>query len=201
MLVKKEEKQLSDLKAEIPRSLFFVKNNYLSPCLMKPISEFLVFGVFLYILLLVSPNEADYSTDDSSSVIEISQVHASSTPIMKNDSLFFYLDFIFKDFSSKFWSSYDSSHHVLTIEIYGREVRGPVINLPSSCPVNRLQIKNRKTKMALSGLLTTFLLTIEPGWKIDVYQNDPNTLRLALGKKMEVKVIIEGSDKNGNPRP
>lgn len=55
--------------------------------------------------------------------------------------------------------------------------------------------------MALSGLLTTFLLTIEPGWKIDVYQNDPNTLRLALGKKMEVKVIIEGSDKNGNPRP
>jgi hypothetical protein len=148
--------------------------------------------LFLWMFLmffLISAEEAEPLKEDSVNVVEISRVSSFSTPIMKNDSLIYFLDLIFKEFPAKFWSYSDSSNHVATIEILGSEVRAPAINLPGPCPVNDIQIKNQTTKMALSGQMATITFAIDPGWNVEIAQLDSNDIRLTLGKKMTVREI------------
>jgi hypothetical protein len=139
--------------------------------------------------LFIFADEADVLKDDSADVIEIKRISSSSTPIMRNDSLMYFLDLIFKEFPAKFWSYSDSLTHLATVEIFGSEVRAPVITLPGSCPVNNVQIKNHSTKMALSGQMATITFSVDAGWHVEIAQLDSNDIRLTLGKKMEVRDI------------
>jgi hypothetical protein len=145
----------------------------------------------LALVFMLTLSKADYLQDDSVDAIEITRICATSIPVMKNDSLLFYLDLIFKDFPAKFWSYSDSANHTATIEILGREVRAPAIKLPSSNPISKMQIKNRSTKMALSGLLAVITFNFKPGWNIEIMELDSNDIRLTAGKKMEIKEIKE----------
>jgi|WetSurMetagenome_2_1015567.scaffolds.fasta_scaffold157479_2 hypothetical protein len=129
--------------------------------------------------------------DDSANVVKISRVSSSSTPIMKNDSLIYLLDLIFKDFPAKFWSYADSVNHIATIEMFGSEVQAPPIVLPGACPVTKIQIKSRSTKMALSGQVSTITFSIDPGWNVEISQLDSNDIHLRLGKKLEPREISE----------
>jgi hypothetical protein len=145
--------------------------------------------------LSVFADEGDVLKEDSANIVEIKRVSASSTPIMKNDSLLYSLDLIFKDFPAKFWSYSDSVNHTATIEIFGNEVRAPAITLPVSCPVSDMQIKNSATKMALSGKSAMITFTIDAGWHAEIAQLDSNDIQLTLGKKMAVRQLKENLNK------
>jgi hypothetical protein len=133
--------------------------------------------------------------DDSANVVKISRISSSSTPIMKNDSLIYLLDLIFKDFPAKFWSYTDSINHLATIEMFGSEVQAPPIVLPGACPVTKIQIKSRSTKMALTGQVSTITFSIDPGWNVEISQLDSNDIHLRLGKKLESREITESLGK------
>ena len=133
--------------------------------------------------------------DAGENIIEIKRVSSSSTPIMKNDSLIYYLDLIFKDFPGKFWSYSDTFHHTAIIEIFGNKVRAPVISLPGSCPITKMQIKNNVTKMALSGQNARISFDVDPGWNVDIEQPDSSNIHLTIWKKMEVREITEAVGK------
>jgi hypothetical protein len=150
-----------------------------------------VFAGMLSAALTVPARGEETVQEDSLNLVEITQISSSSTPIMKNDSLIYHLDLIFKDFPAKFWSYSDSVNHLVTIEIFGGEVRAPAINLPGSCPVTKIQIKNAATKMALSGQSATITFSYDPGWSIDIAQRDSNDIHLTIGKKIEVREILE----------
>ena len=140
----------------------------------------------LGMILLIFADDADLLKDDGADVIEIERVSSSSTPVMKNDSILYSLDLIFKEFPAKFWSYADSASHTATIEIFGNEVRAPVITLPASSPVNDIQIKNRATNMALSGRMAAIIFSIDAGWHVEIAQADSNDIHMTLGKKMPV---------------
>jgi hypothetical protein len=142
-------------------------------------------------VLPVFAEDADVLKDDGANIVEIKRVSVSSTPVMKNDSLLYSLNLIFKDFPAKFWSYSDSANHTATIEIFGNEVRAPAITLPLSCPVTDIQIKNSATKMALSGQMATITFSIDPGWHAEIAQLDSNDIQLSLGKKMAVRQLKE----------
>jgi hypothetical protein len=142
-------------------------------------------------ILPVFADDADVFREDSANIVEIKRVSASSTPVMKNDSLLYSLDLIFKDFPAKFWSYSDSVNHTATIEIFGNEVRAPAITLPVTCPVNDMQIKNSTTKMALSGQMSTITFSVDAGWHVEIAQLDSNDIQLTLGKKMAVRQLKE----------
>ncbi len=133
--------------------------------------------------------------EDSANVVTITRISSSSTPIMKNDSLMYFLDLIFKDFPAKFWSYSDSANHIATIEIFGREVVAPPIVLPGANPVTKIQIKNRATNLALSGQVSTITFSIDPGWNVEISQLDSNDIHLTLGKKMASREILEAMGK------
>jgi hypothetical protein len=158
-------------------------------CKLLKMARFILWMFLL--VFIISAEETEQFKEDSMNVVEIARVSSFSTPIMKNDSLIYCLDLIFKQFPAKFWSYSDTLNHMATIEILGSEVRAPVINLPGPCPVSDLQIKNQPTKMALSGQMSTITFTIDPGWKAEISQLDSNDIRLTLGKKMKVREIKE----------
>jgi hypothetical protein len=152
--------------------------------------QWLIWGAFLP-MLLTSLGNADYMQDDSSDALEITRVIATTIPAMKNDSLLYYLDLVFKELPGKFWSYSDSLNHTATIEILGHEIHAPMVSLPPGSPVSKIQIKNRSTKMDLTGVLGAITFNIKPGWSIEIAQTDSNDIRLIAGKKMEVKEIKE----------
>jgi hypothetical protein len=176
-------------RSDFAKVLALYVEEFYSGCLLLKKARF-----FLWMFLLVfmiSAEETETSKEESPNVVEITRVSSFSTPIMKNDSLFYCLDLIFKEFPAKFWSYSDSLNHMATIEIFGSEVRAPIINLPGPCPVNDLQIKTQPSKMALSGQMSTITFSIDPGWKAEIAQLDSNDIRLTLGKKMKVREIKE----------
>ena len=188
MFIQRKKRQFVGCNSAINVVAPFVEGFYFEGALLKRARFFL--WMFL-LFFLVSAEETETLKEDSVNVVEITRVSSFSTPIMKNDSLIYSLDLIFKEFPAKFWSYSDSTNHVATIEIFGSEVRAPTINLPGTCPVNDIQIKNQTTKMALSGQRATITFAIDPGWNVEIAQLDSNDIRLTLGKKMKVREIKE----------
>jgi hypothetical protein len=156
-----------------------------------PVSRAFLCAGFLSLALTAAAQGQDAAQEDSASVVTISRVISSSTPLMKNDSLIYHLDLIFARFPSKFWSYADSANHTSTIEVFGSEVKAPEINLPGSCPITKIQVKSRSTKMALTGQGSTITFTVEPGWNVDIAQQDSNDIHLTIGKRMETHEITE----------
>ncbi|HEX7510985.1 MAG TPA: hypothetical protein VF335_06770 [Chitinivibrionales bacterium] len=130
--------------------------------------------------------------DDSAVSTEITQVNAPPSPIMKNDSLMYSIDVFFKRLNGKFWSYPENSNRLVVIELYGLELSSVPIVFPRSSPVRKMSVKNQKTKMALSGRLSTINFDIDKGWNFEVLQPDSNSLHVSFFKKMEIKVIKEG---------
>jgi hypothetical protein len=131
------------------------------------------------------------ASDDESAITAITQVIAPSTPLLRNDSLVYAMDIVFKQLAGKFWSYLDNPHRNVVIELYGLEITAPDAQFSRSSPVRKLTIKNQNSKMALSGKLSTISITIDQGWHFEVMQPDSNSIRLVLGKKLEIQEVRE----------
>jgi hypothetical protein len=94
------------------------------------------------------------------------------------------MDIEFKKPPLHFWSYSDSTHHAYIIEIYGVAVESPPIRLPDNSPFQSLRIKNQKTKMALSGLMSTIIISIDPDYSCGTEIGEQNEITVTLWKKM-----------------
>jgi len=139
-------------------------------------------------------------SDDGAASAEITQINSPPTPLMRNDSLLYTMDMMFKHLKSKFWSYPDNSNRAVLIELYGLDVSVPPMQFPRSSPVRKVSVKNQKTKMALSGRLSTICIAVDKGWNFEVSQPDSNSLRVLLSKKLDLKEIKEAqSEKKSKP--
>jgi hypothetical protein len=114
----------------------------------------------------------------------IKRVKFYEIPLIKNDSIIYKMDIEFKKPPLHFWSYSDSTHHAHIIEIYGVAVESPPIRLPDNSPFQSLRIKNQKTKMALSGLMSTIIISIDPDYSCGTEIGEQNEITVTLWKKM-----------------
>jgi hypothetical protein len=124
------------------------------------------------------------STGSEDFVNIIKQVKLYEIPEVRNDSIVYKMDIEFKEPPLNFWSYTDSMHHAHIIEIYGVAVESSPIRLPDNSPFQSMRIKNHKTKMALSGLMSTIIISIDPEYFCGTDSGEDNKITVTLWKKM-----------------
>jgi hypothetical protein len=172
---------------------------YSRPC-AGPALRIRVFASLGMLLSLAVSGTAGDMTDNVAPVAQITRVSAPLNPTLRNDSLVYPLDIFFKNLSGKFWSYLDNLRHNAVIEFYGLEINAPAVQFPRLSPIRKMTVVNQKTKMALTGKLSTVTVTIDQGWNFEVTQPDSSCIRLFFGKKLGVNEIKEENAKK-NQRP
>jgi hypothetical protein len=114
----------------------------------------------------------------------LKRVKLYEIPLVRNDSIIYKMNIEFKDAPMNFWSYTDSIHHAHIIEIYGVNVESSPIRLPDNSPFQSVRVKNRKTKMALSGLMSTIIISIDPDYSCCTDPGEHNEITVTLWKKM-----------------
>ena len=132
----------------------------------------------------------------------LKRVKLYEIPLVRNDSIIYKMDIEFKDAPAHFWSYTDSMHHAHIIEIYGVSVESSPIRLPDNSPFQGVRVKNRKTKMALSGLMSTIIISIDPDYSCGTDAGENNQITVTLWKKMNAmkgkKIKSNKKMKNNN---
>ena len=124
------------------------------------------------------------STASEDYVNIIKHVKFYEIPVVKNDSIIYKMDIVFKEPPLHFWSYTDSIHHAHIIEIYGIAVESSPVRVPDNSPFQSIRIKNHKTKMALSGVMSTIIVSIDPDYSCGTELGEHNEITVTLWKKM-----------------
>lgn len=114
----------------------------------------------------------------------IKHVKLYEIPLVRDDSIIYKMDIEFKECPQNFWSYTDSIHHAHIIEIYGVDVESSPIRLPDNSPFQGVRVKNHKTKMALSGVMSTIIISIDPEYSCGADFGENNVITVSLWKKM-----------------
>lgn len=130
-------------------------------------------------------------------VNKIKKVKLYEIPLVRNDSIVYKMDIEFGEPPLHFWSYSDSIHHAHVIEIYGVAIESSPIRLPDNVPFQGMRIKNHKTKMALSGLMSRIIISIDPEYSCGTDLKEENKITVSLWKKMNAMKgkIIKGNQK------
>jgi hypothetical protein len=94
------------------------------------------------------------------------------------------MDIEFKSPPQHFWSYTDSIHHAHLIEIYGVALESSHIRLPDNSPFQSIRIKNHKTKMALSGLMSAIIISVDPEYSCTTDLTGEKVITVTLWKKL-----------------
>jgi hypothetical protein len=138
------------------------------------------------------------SNGDEEYVNAIKQVKLHEVPAISNDSIIYKMDIDFKDPPLHFWSYSDSIHHAHIIEIYGVALESPRIRLPDNSPFQSIRIKNHKTKMSISGLMSAIFISVDPEYSCHTDLTADTVITVTLWKKMNA---LKGKKSKTNQKP
>ena len=138
-----------------------------------------------------------FSNGSEEFVNAIKQVKLHEVPAISNDSIVYKMDISFKDPPENFWSYTDSIHHAHIIEFYGIALEAPRIRLPDNSPFQSVRIKNHKTKMSISGLMSAIFISIDPEYSGSAELTADTVITVTLWKKMNA---LKGKKSKSNQK-
>jgi len=138
-----------------------------------------------------------FSNGSEEFVNSIKQVKLHEVPAISNDSIVYKMDISFKDPPENFWSYADSIHHAHIIEFYGIALESPRIRLPDNSPFQSVRIKNHKTKMSISGLMSAIFVSIDPEYSGSTELTADTVITITLWKKMNA---LKGKKSKSNQK-
>jgi len=138
-----------------------------------------------------------FSNGSEEFVNAIKQVKLHEVPAISNDSIVYKMDIFFKDPPENFWSYTDNIHHAHIIEFYGIALESPRIRLPDNSPFQSVRIKNHKTKMSISGLMSAIFISIDPEYSGGAELTADTVITVTLWKKMNA---LKGKKSKSNQK-
>lgn len=113
-------------------------------------------------------------------------------PKINNDSLVYTLDIHFLERPGPFWSYYDPETGSLIVEFLDAQVFAPEVKFSRGLPFRGFKVRNMNSEMALTKLISRFLVSVDRGGKEDLFWNSDvrlvgeSTVRIIIWKEKAV---------------
>jgi hypothetical protein len=126
----------------------------------------------------------------SAQMFHVDSVRLCSVPSIRGDSLIYTLDCYFQEKPSNYWSFYDNLLNAVVIEFMDYLLMVPEVTFPHDSPFKDFKVKAVETKMALSGVMTRMVISLDKGpsnerlWNYSLKPFKSTVLRITIWKKM-----------------
>jgi hypothetical protein len=127
----------------------------------------------------------------SAQMFHVDSVRSCSAPTIRNDTLFYTLDFYFQERPVNYLSYYDGPFNAVVVEFIDNFLLMPEVTFPQNSPFKGLRVKAVETKMALSGIMTRMVIRFDKGlpnqkqWNYSLTLHTSKALRLTIWNKIE----------------